>query len=517
MLILGVKPGHDGAIAALQDGRLLFSLEGEKDSFPRHAALGPGMTLELAELLPEAPDVIAYSGWHKTPVLGHKDDGAGYPGPDALAHRSARLFGKETKIFTSSHERSHIAMAVGMAPKDDASLRAVLCWEGSIGSFYLLDERCELKSVIPVMSSPGYRYGFVYALADETAPLAPRLEDAGKLMALAAFAKPSDAGPEITRFIDKLLEPDTRLNKSAHKDAPIYNVGVESELTKAAAAVITERIFEAFAAAARTHLPPGLPLYISGGCGLNCEWNMRWRTLGHFSSVFVPPCTNDSGSALGTAIDAQWQFTDERTIEWDVYSGLEFEWDIEPDSGKWQRRQLNLAELAAELERGRIVAWIQGRWEIGPRALGNRSILAEPFQSSTRDRLNEIKQREGYRPVAPCCRIEDAGKVYDDASGDPYMLYFRRALSDDLKAVTHVDGTARVQTVTSQANKRLHDLLSAFSERTGLGVLCNTSLNFRGHGFINRMSDLAMYCERRGIHDFVAGDAWFQRVAENTV
>jgi hydroxymethyl cephem carbamoyltransferase len=92
------------------------------------------------------------------------------------------------------------------------------------------------------------------------------------------------------------------------------------------------------------------------------------------------------------------------------------------------------------------------------------------------------------------------------------MLYFRTVRSDQrLEAVTHVDGSARCQTVSSQTNRPLHDLLSAFAERHGIGVLCNTSLNFKGFGFINRMSDLLAYCERQGIGDFVVGDAWFTR------
>ena len=168
------------------------------------------------------------------------------------------------------------------------------------------------------------------------------------------------------------------------------------------------------------------------------------------------------------------------------------------------------AGSSGALADGRIFAWVQGRWEIGPRALGNRSILAEPFDPRTRDRLNEIKQREGYRPIAPCCRVEDLTDAYRDGFEDPYMLYFKRARRTDLGAVTHVDGTARVQTVSAGTNPRLHGLLSAFAERRGIGVLCNTSLNFKGFGFINRMSDLAHYCEQRGIADMVVGDRWWQ-------
>jgi hydroxymethyl cephem carbamoyltransferase len=516
VLILAVKPGHDGAVAALEDGRMLFSLESEKDSFPRHAVLGPLRMLELAEHLPEPPDVIAFSGWHKPFFLGSVRQGAGYHGPHELSQWPAKLFGRRVTRFTSSHERSHIAMAVGMAPQDDAPLRAVLSYEGDIGSFYLLDGESRVTRCLPVLGKPGIRYAFVYALADPTFPDDggdPRPEDAGKLMALAAFAKPSDAEPEISDLVERIATGHD-LWKAHFRDSPLYNIGVEAERTKAAAALITNRIFEIFARAAQEHLPLGLPLYISGGCGLNCEWNMNWRTLGHFSSVFVPPCTNDSGAALGTAIDAQLALTGDPHIEWDVYGGFEFEWDTAPDSTLWERRPMDVRLLADALAGGRVVAWVQGRWEIGPRALGNRSLLAEPFQASTRDRLNQVKLREDYRPIAPVCRIEDAGRGFDADFDDPYMLYFRRVKAKELAAITHVDGTARVQTVRKEMNPRLHDLLSAFAERAGIGVLCNTSLNFKGFGFINRMSDLAKYCEQTGVDDFVVGDAWFQRVRD---
>ena len=107
-----------------------------------------------------------------------------------------------------------------------------------------------------------------------------------------------------------------------------------------------------------------------------------------------------------------------------------------------------------------------------------------------KDRLNEIKQREDYRPIAPCCRIEDLTEAFVRRLRGPLHALFQPGPLGRLGAVTHVDGTARVQTVSAATNERLHRLLTAFAERRGLGVLCNTSLNFKGYGFINRMSDL---------------------------
>ena len=222
-------------------------------------------------------------------------------------------------------------------------------------------------------------------------------------MALAAFGDPSDADPAIVAAVERILRiPEVwPAPKHEFRDSPLHNCGVEADACKIAAALLTQRIFETYAEAAREHLPAGLPLFISGGCGLNCDWNMNWREFGHFSSVFVPPCTNDSGAAIGTALDALAAATGDPYVDWNVYSGLEFEWDQEPDPEKWKRRDLHEEDAAAALLAGRVFAWVQGRAEIGPRALGNRSLLADPFRRETRDRLNEIKQREDYRPGRP--------------------------------------------------------------------------------------------------------------------
>ncbi len=516
MLVVGIKPGHDGSMAVIEDGRLALALESEKDSFARHWHLTPTTLLQVAERIGEIPDIIALGGWRVAGGSGHKSVGSGYHGPNDLVQRGTRLFGKEVTYFSSSHVRSHIMSAIGMAPGEAHPQQAVLVWEGVTGGFYLVDDGFRVVHEIPVLAEPGARYAFLFAVADPTFPdsgAVPDLAVSGKLMALAAYGDPEEADERTRRAVDRIFEVDTiyPAPKAEFRDAPFYNVGVESDAAKTAAALLNRQVFEVFADAAKEHLPPGLPLRIAGGCGLNCDWNTLWRRSGYFSSVFVPPCPNDSGSAVGNAIDALCTVTGDPYIDWSVYSGLEFEWDTEPDPATWRRSSLDHRELAQAIAGGHVTAWVQGRWEIGPRALGNRSILAEPFRSATRDRLNSIKQRESYRPIAPCCRIEDVGQVFHDDFPDPYMLYFRMLRSTDMRAVTHTDGSARVQTVRREDNQPLHELLSAFSAQHGAGILCNTSLNFKGMGFINRMSDLVEFCETRGLDGMVVGDTWFRR------
>ncbi len=146
---------------------------------------------------------------------------------------------------------------------------------------------------------------------------------------------------------------------------------------------------------------------------------------------------------------------------------------------------------------------MSGKYEIGPRALGNRSILAAPFRESTRRRLNEIKQREQFRPIAPVCLEEEAAQWFGCDHASPHMLYTYSVRTDALAAVTHVNKTARIQTVSSVSNRRLYKLMIAFNERTGFGVLCNTSLNFKGKGFINKIDDLSSYAIKHNLDGFV--------------
>jgi hydroxymethyl cephem carbamoyltransferase len=513
MLTIAIKPGHDGAIAVVEDGSLLWSLESEKDTFPRYTQLTPTTLLAVVERLNRIPDIVALGGWTKPRTGGNI--GAGYHGENTVYQDRFRFFGKEIDYFTSSHERSHLMMALGMAPHEDHDLITVLVWEGIIGSFYLVNRDWQVIRKVPVLDSPGDRYAFLFSLTDPNFPdrdSTPRLDGSGKLMALAAYGDPKDADANIVNAVDRLLtiQVINPAPKADFADTVLYNAGSQSHVTKTAAALLSKRIFDMYAEVALREIPSGTPLHISGGCGLNCDWNSSWQKLGHFSSVFIPPCTNDSGSAIGTAIDALAHHCHIQPLNWSVYSGLEFVHDMEPDPSRWRQKPRNDRAIAAAIARGRVIAWIQGRWEIGPRALGNRSLLAEPYSEDTKNKLNDIKKREEYRPIAPCCREEDLSKAFIEDFSDPYMLYFRRVRSLRLGAVTHVDGSARVQSVTATSNPQLSSLLDAFATETGLGVLCNTSLNFKRRGFINRMSDLIHYCEISGIGDMVVDDRWYQ-------
>ena len=524
MKILSYNPGHDGAIAYVKDGHLVASIEAEKNSNYRYSPISSGDVFAALGELEEMPDVICTGGWwpREKQILGSSAI-AGYRGildQDFIVGKQ-RLLGKSIRYFSSSHERSHLLCAFGMSSLPKGTPCYALIWEGSIGAFYEIDSELNIKLLANVLNEPGNRYTSIYGLADPTFPKdAPfsRFSDAGKLMALASFSTRSSPSTEEKKLIQFLLDsPHVQLNLYEDLErSPYYNVGVDNPEFRNFAGIFSDKIFDVFYQFAKANMKKGMPLVIAGGCGLNCDWNTKWKETGLFSEVFVPPVANDSGSAIGTAIDAQFHFTGNPKIDWSVYAGLDFIGNDSFDLAQYDIYETNYELIADMLANDLVVAWVSGKYEIGPRALGNRSILAAPFQESTRVRLNEIKQREQFRPIAPVCLEQDAAKWFGCNQASPFMLFTYRAKTDALAAVTHVNGTARIQTVSSSTNQNLYALLRAFKKRTGYGVLCNTSLNFNGRGFINKMDDLSAYTVEHNLDGFVAeGRAYLLKTSES--
>lgn len=232
-------------------------------------------------------------------------------------------------------------------------------------------------------------------------------------------------------------------------------------------------------------------LCLAGGVALNCVLNARIRDKGPFKNVWVQPASGDSGTALGAAIwvDAQERQSRKKDFEMaHAYWGPEYD-DAQIEKflnwAKVPYRKLdNIAEETAEiLASDKIIGWFQGRMEFGPRALGSRSILASPINPKMQSWLNEVKDREDFRPVAPAVLEEDASEWFENAHYSPFMLFIydvKPDKADLIPAVRHVDGTARIQTVNRQQHSLYYDLLKAFKKRTGVPVLVNTSFNTLG-------------------------------------
>ncbi|NCD67899.1 carbamoyltransferase C-terminal domain-containing protein [Mucilaginibacter agri] len=513
MNILAYNPGHDGGVAFLKDGHLLFSIEAEKNSNYRYSPVSTHDVFRILGELEEAPDVICAGGWwprDNFEYLHGCNIHVGYRGTtktDIIADQR-KFLGKNIDYFSSSHERSHLLCAYGMSGLEKGTPCYALIWEGNIGAFYEIDGNLNVTLLGDVLNQVGNRYAQLYGLADPSFPKdSPyfRFEDAGKLMALASFSKRNPPSAEDTKLIDLLLRGSYQ-ELSAYpllKNSKYYNIGVTNEEFCNLAGIYSDRIFDIFFQFATITLTKRLPLIIAGGCGLNCDWNTKWKQSGLFSEIFVPPVANDSGSAIGTAVDAQFHYTGNPKISWDVYSGLNFDETKSFDISQYDIYEPDNELVSDLLAANNILAWVNGKYEIGPRALGNRSIIAAPFTENIRTRLNIIKQREQFRPIAPVCLEEDAIQWFGCHHPSPHMLFTYTVNTDALAAVTHVNKTARIQTVSSTSNNRLYDLLLAFKRKTGYGVLCNTSLNFNGRGFINNIRDLSIYAIEHKLDGFI--------------
>jgi len=247
-------------------------------------------------------------------------------------------------------------------------------------------------------------------------------------------------------------------------------------------------------------------LCLAGGVALNCVLNARLRDEGPFEAVWVQPAAGDAGTALGAAllVDARERGQgDRRERMQHAFLGPAFpDAEIEPFL-KWaklryRRLERPAAEVAELLARDLVVGWFQGRMEFGPRALGARSILASPLNPAMQTRLNEIKDREDFRPVAPVVLAEAAPEWFDPGAECPFMLFVSRVRperADRIPAARHVDGTARIQTIRREQHPPYYDLVRAFGERTGVPLLINTSFNTRGRPIVCRPRDaVEVFC-----------------------
>jgi len=248
-------------------------------------------------------------------------------------------------------------------------------------------------------------------------------------------------------------------------------------------------------------------LAMAGGVALNCVMNARVRDQGRFENVWVQPAAGDSGTSLGAALwtDAQqrggsvprmWQMN--HAYLGPGYDDAEIERFLQYSKQPYRRVE-NVAEAAADLlAANKVIGWFQGRMEFGPRALGARSILASPIDAGMQSHLNQIKDREDFRPVAPAVLEEEVGAWFVGGRPAPFMLFVfdvQPDKVDQIPAVRHVDGTARVQTVNRSQHALYYDLLQAFKRRTGVPVLINTSFNTRGEPVVCSPKDaVESYC-----------------------
>ncbi len=278
-------------------------------------------------------------------------------------------------------------------------------------------------------------------------------------------------------------------------------------------------------------------LCIAGGGGLNCVANGRIVREAGFDNVWIQPAAGDDGIAIGCAYygHCEIQKRPRSFIMNDAYLGAAYSGQ---DVRKALRRGLVgvatkatpskdiCGEAAKLLSEGHVLGWFQGRSEFGPRALGNRSILADPRSDEMKDKLNKrVKHRQAFRPFAPVVLAERAKEIFEGEEESPFMLLaenVRAEWTDKIPAVVHVDGTARVQTVRQETNERLYRLLKEFDALTGVPLLLNTSFNVKGEPIVETPRDAIQCFLSTGIdylamHDVLVAKSTFHRALSPTM
>lgn len=249
-------------------------------------------------------------------------------------------------------------------------------------------------------------------------------------------------------------------------------------------------------------------LSMSGGFALNCPTNTLSLNQFRFRGLLAPPCANDSGEALGLGLLGLYgtgAFDDADLLIETAYYGSELRdtdsalaefapWIAEVDDFSPER-------FVEDLTDG-VVAWVDGAAEMGPRALGHRSLLGDPRSEKVKDLLNDHKHRQWWRPVAPIVLLEHVGEWFEQSRPSPFMLeavQVREEVQEKVPAILHLDGSARHQTLTAQANPLLYRAIDAFRAATGVPIVCNTSLNDRGEPIVDTAAEALTFCVRKGI------------------
>ncbi|WP_030664131.1 carbamoyltransferase family protein [Streptomyces cellulosae] len=522
MRILGINAlFHDPAAALVVDGHTVAAAEEERFSRRKHGKrpvpfsawelpeLSARWCLEHAGIRPGELDAVTYSF---DPKLARpaKEMGLNDPfdplrldyarrAPEFLAEALPGL--DPDQVVFVPHHVAHAASAGPASPHPDSAV-LVLDGRGEAASHLAGRYRDGKLDTLATQALP-HSLGLVYEELTEHLGFL-RSSDEYKVMALASYGKP--------RFLPRLrqhVHPTGDGGFSAHGVdwaalAPPRAKGEKwtqehADLAASTQAVLEELLLELVHWLHRE--AGGEALTMAGGVALNCVANSKIAEQGPYRHVWVQPAAGDAGTALGGALhlSAQQQesplpmpgadlgrgWSDDELRAWLDQAAVPYE---RPD---------DIAEaVAEELARDGVVAWFQGRSEYGPRALGHRSLLAHPGRAENLERLNHVKGREEFRPVAPMVLADRAHELFTGPLPSPYMLFVHDVAHrwrERIPAVVHVDGTARIQTVDERQEPLVARMLRGFERRTGLPVVVNTSLNTAGRPMVDDPRD-ALEC-----------------------
>ncbi len=565
MRILGISAFyHDSAACLVEDGRILCAAQEERFTRKKHDSGFPVNAIRYClEEVGSGLESIDHITFYDKPFLKFERLLETYIAFAPLGFRSFRmamplwlkekLYQKlvirdelrkispgadiESRLLFTEHHQSHAASAFFASPFEEA---AILTMDGvgewtTTSAGFGKGNQLEIRKEIRFPHSIGLLYtAFTYHLGFKV--------NSGeyKVMGLAPYGEPRYMDTITENLIDIKPDGTFRLNMDYFDyctGLTMINERFESlfgararqpdeELTQkhmdiaASVQKVTEKIMLDLTRSVQGETG-ARNLCLAGGVALNCVANGKILRDGRFDRVWVQPASGDAGGAIGAALATYYQFMDQaRNAGGDdamsgsflgpAYSQEEIERRLTAAGARFERYDdaAFIAVVVEALTGAKAVGWFQGRMEFGPRALGGRSILADPRDPSMQRTLNlRVKYRESFRPFAPAVLYEDLAQWFEMECESPYMLLVadvvkgkRREMSSDeqglfgidklniqrseIPAVTHVDYSARVQTVHRETNVRFHDLLTAFKEKTGCPVLVNTSFNVRGEPIV---------------------------------
>ena len=524
MKILGINAVfHDPAAALVVDGRIVAAAEEERFTRRKHGKRPvPFSTWELPEqaaswcleeagLRPADLDAVAYSYDPALAPQAERDVTAGgWEGLRTLFVTRAPLFLRSAlpgldagRVRFVPHHLAHAASACLAAPHETSAVM-VLDGRGERAS-YLAAHACGGSLEVLATQDLPDSLGLLYEDVTEHLGFL-RSSDEYKVMALAAYGEPAHL---------PLMREAVRTTETGFRTEPVDWAALAPRIEPGAedgrwrrehadlAASVQARIEEVLLElAGRLHRQTGeRVLTMAGGVALNCVANAVLAGAGPFDDVWVQPASGDAGTALGAALLVAGESGDRVEPMTTAALGRGFGERQIRDSLERARvpfeQPPDLAAAVADvLASDGVVAWFQGRAEFGPRALGHRSLLANPARAENLRRLNDVKGREQFRPIAPMVTDERAPDIFEGQLPSPYMLFTHRvrpAWRDRIPAVVHVDGSARTQTVDRDREPLLGRLLDAFERRTGVPVLVNTSLNTAGRPMVDSPRD-ALEC-----------------------
>jgi carbamoyltransferase len=463
--IFGINENaHDAAVSVIKDGEILFAAHSE-----RYSKIKNDWYLN-SEILNEAlsygyPDVISFYEHPFSKKLRVYLKGGKYS--DDPFYK--KFFPKNIKIKNFNHHYTHACAGYYTSKFKDAVivvLDAIGEWDTSsiwIGSDNKIKKN--YKTTYP------FSFGLFYGAFTKLLGFEPN-RDEYIVMGLSSYGNPEIFYEKVSSYFPSIK----RQSYNFHYGIVDWSIkdGDKADIAASVQKVYEERLLEFMKFAQEKTKKTNLVFV--GGCALNCAANTKLWSI--FDNVWIIPNPGDAGCSLGAAA---------------AYYGDYINWKS-PYLGKNIGDKYPTKQIFKKLKTEKIVAVCNGKAEFGPRALGNRSIFADPRDPNIKDKVNKIKQREMFRPFAPVILEEDASKWFDMNFASPYMQYVVKCKKPKkIPSVVHVDGTSRVQTVNKNQHEGLYNLLKEWKKYSGIPILLNTSLNIKNQPLLNDMNDVKQW------------------------